>query len=513
MKWLSFFLVAIGMSLDAYCQISSQKTAIINQIQEISPDETLVIDADTLVFGPNAELMILGTLNVRSPYIVFAPSAKLKGTGRICILSPASTEGMRFPEHMSTTIDGNGNLNMNVRVEVYNRAHLILGTVEHSFLKGLTLNSNDFYAGENVALMDDGVCVELKGNRFTLGTKAILEHSSSNRMVISGNDINSVFSKKIQANASYTFSIGLKKGDYSPVILKPEKEAELFVSLISHDLQNNKASFSSKNGGVNRIWGVHADHNVRAVYTFEHNIQDETVGMSSEDLEIFQYTDSKEWLLVSTNYLGDVRHSTQTKTSMYSNVARNYFSKFGKTKNGPQSQDDYITLQSGNSVVIPILENDRGGDGRLIVEKTRVVERPANGFVEILSKGEARYQPSLGFTGSDSFVYEVVDEFGIKSKSTVYITVEGENLFILSNVVTPNGDGYNDKLVFVWEDRSLELDLTIVNRWGDRLYQSKAYDNSWDGAGLSGGTYYYILKGKRQNGDDIHQKGWVLLSK
>jgi len=65
---------------------------------------------------------------------------------------------------------------------------------------------------------------------------------------------------------------------------------------------------------------------------------------------------------------------------------------------------------------------------------------------------------------------------------------------------SPNGDGDAD----LWQIKGLDLypdaELTIVNRWGQEVYKSLAYDNTFNGIGntsgssmLPAGTYYYIL--------------------
>ncbi|MBL1411356.1 T9SS type B sorting domain-containing protein [Sphingobacterium faecale] len=511
MKWLSFFVLTMGISLNAFCQAVDKKVFILDEIREISESEALIIDSDTLIFGPNAELSVFGILEVKSSYIIFAPSARLEGTGKMLIMPPTNSDkgDMQTP----TWIDGNGNYSVNIKIEVYNPGGIELGRLTHESLDEEKSISNNFYSGANFSLMDDGICIALNGNCFTLGFDAILENSSPNRMVISGNNVNSIFSKKVRGNTIYSFSIGLKKGDYSPIVVEPEIDAELFVSVFTESGVNGSLSFPKKAGGLGRIWGVHADHNVRTSYVFEHSTGDTEGGIASEDMEIYQFSDTKEWHLTTTEYLGAEKHQTKNLASMRAGAAKNYFSKFGKVRNGPQSADDYIAVKKGQSALISILANDKGGDGKLLLEKTQIVEQPINGTVTLSSTGEAEYQPTAGFIGSDLFVYEVVDEFGLVSRSTVYIAVEGEGIFTLSNVVTPNGDGYNDKLVFVSEEQFMSLELTIVNRWGDRLYHNSSYDNSWDGAGLSGGTYYYVMKAKRHKGDVVNQKGWILLTK
>jgi gliding motility-associated-like protein len=70
-------------------------------------------------------------------------------------------------------------------------------------------------------------------------------------------------------------------------------------------------------------------------------------------------------------------------------------------------------------------------------------------------------------------------------------TVSG---LILPNVITPNNDGYNDRLVF-WDDLKLEIKyLTIYNRYGQRIFYTSSYNGEWDGADLSSGVYFYTFE-------------------
>ncbi|MBS0028708.1 gliding motility-associated C-terminal domain-containing protein [Chitinophaga sp. 22321] len=89
------------------------------------------------------------------------------------------------------------------------------------------------------------------------------------------------------------------------------------------------------------------------------------------------------------------------------------------------------------------------------------------------------------------------------------ITVTGDDILI-PNVITPNGDGKNDKFVIIGISRYPNSSLFIYNRWGNMVYQSKNYQNEWNGKDLNEGTYYYILKLNTPNGERSY-KGWIEL--
>ncbi|MBO6514919.1 MAG: gliding motility-associated C-terminal domain-containing protein [Bacteroidia bacterium] len=78
--------------------------------------------------------------------------------------------------------------------------------------------------------------------------------------------------------------------------------------------------------------------------------------------------------------------------------------------------------------------------------------------------------------------------------------VAQRNVFI-PNVFTPNGDGLNDQYcVDGYLDGCDEFELSIYNRWGERVFHSKEMSRCWDGRVLNGsgihpsGTYFYLLE-------------------
>ncbi|WP_256004745.1 T9SS type B sorting domain-containing protein [Pedobacter deserti] len=81
---------------------------------------------------------------------------------------------------------------------------------------------------------------------------------------------------------------------------------------------------------------------------------------------------------------------------------------------------------------------------------------------------------------------------------------------IIPNVFTPNGDGKNDRFEIPGIE-NYENEVTIVNRWGGTVYQSKSYRNEWQGDGLNEGTYFYVIKVRSQGAEWEVFKGYVTL--
>jgi len=66
------------------------------------------------------------------------------------------------------------------------------------------------------------------------------------------------------------------------------------------------------------------------------------------------------------------------------------------------------------------------------------------------------------------------------------------------NVITPNGDGFNDVFDLSEVVQADSCDLVILDRWGSRVYDEARYISGWDGTNAGGdplpdGTYYYLL--------------------
>ncbi len=79
----------------------------------------------------------------------------------------------------------------------------------------------------------------------------------------------------------------------------------------------------------------------------------------------------------------------------------------------------------------------------------------------------------------------------VHSSKTVYIN---KCEISIPNVITPNGDGYNDRFVISGIEKYPGSQLFILNRDGQVLYQTLNYQNDWSAQNLPDGTYFYLLK-------------------
>lgn len=105
-------------------------------------------------------------------------------------------------------------------------------------------------------------------------------------------------------------------------------------------------------------------------------------------------------------------------------------------------------------------------------------------------------------TNSNPYVFEALisgphqvegtSDKGCKQIKTIDIYVKNCDITI-PNVITPNGDLYNEKFVINGIENYEFRSLIIYNRWGKLIYQNDHYNNDWEGNSCADGTYFYLL--------------------
>ncbi|RRN78164.1 gliding motility-associated C-terminal domain-containing protein [Pseudoxanthomonas sp. SGD-10] len=98
-----------------------------------------------------------------------------------------------------------------------------------------------------------------------------------------------------------------------------------------------------------------------------------------------------------------------------------------------------------------------------------------------------------------TYTVTVTNANGCESSSSFTLEVRGDYQAVdAENFITPNGDGVNDTWVVKNIDAYPDHTLTIVDRAGRQVYQTRNYKNDWngtlEGSPLAPGTYYYILR-------------------
>ena len=119
---------------------------------------------------------------------------------------------------------------------------------------------------------------------------------------------------------------------------------------------------------------------------------------------------------------------------------------------------------------------------------------------------------------SETTVYTVVmtDEYGCEASAQATINVSYENIVIIPNAFSPNGDNTSD-LFRVSGQNIAEVEIHVRNRWGNEVYQLKTSDllQGWDGIYNSKpqeiGVYVYYVVVTFTDGKEEFFKGNLTL--
>ena len=84
--------------------------------------------------------------------------------------------------------------------------------------------------------------------------------------------------------------------------------------------------------------------------------------------------------------------------------------------------------------------------------------------------------------------------------------VSFEHVPFIPNVITPNGDQLNDYFIIEKLNLYPENYLTIYDRYGETVYVTENYQNTWDGDNLLSGVYFYYFKTRKFS---RAFKGWL----
>jgi len=103
--------------------------------------------------------------------------------------------------------------------------------------------------------------------------------------------------------------------------------------------------------------------------------------------------------------------------------------------------------------------------------------------------------------GIANYNYVEKETWAFINKYHPYLLINVGDELVIPNVFTPNGDGVND-MYFVTSKGLIDFNITIVNRWGNVVFESNDTQGGWDGTAngvkCTDGTYFYILNAKSQ---------------
>lgn len=111
-----------------------------------------------------------------------------------------------------------------------------------------------------------------------------------------------------------------------------------------------------------------------------------------------------------------------------------------------------------------------------------------------------------------------IDQYGCQNSDTIQIeSVEwicGNPFIFVPSAFTPNGDGKNDEIQ-VHSGVITALEFAIFDRWGEKIFETTDYNESWDGTyngkPLQPQVFVYYLKATCINEEIYEEKGNITL--
>ncbi|MGV6862001.1 MAG: gliding motility-associated C-terminal domain-containing protein [Putridiphycobacter sp.] len=209
------------------------------------------------------------------------------------------------------------------------------------------------------------------------------------------------------------------------------------------------------------------------------------------------YGNIQEWIYSSDSATTWV--STGQSSSSYSYAALLGYTVFGvvvKEANCPNDTTFHPII------VLPI--NVSGGPNVTITEGDSVQLAGSGGqdyfwtpsnFISDVNVADPFVWPENDMTYS----VQVTDQYGCQDTAFVLITVEPDlSKVIVPNLITPNGDGFNDLWKIQYIEAYDEAKIYVFDAYGQQLYYSSPYNNDWDatfqGKTLPDGTYFYLIE-------------------
>ena len=125
-----------------------------------------------------------------------------------------------------------------------------------------------------------------------------------------------------------------------------------------------------------------------------------------------------------------------------------------------------------------------------------------------------RYDEDTQYTFNESGTYSIllkarIDQDGSDMEPDSIKIVISDSWLEFPNAFTPNGDGLNDVFQAKRGYRSIvKFHATIINRWGQRLYEwsdpAKGWDGKYLGSDCKEGVYFVIIKAKGADGREYN---------
>ncbi len=171
-----------------------------------------------------------------------------------------------------------------------------------------------------------------------------------------------------------------------------------------------------------------------------------------------------------------------------------------------------LTVSTDNNVIL----NDGIVLTAISTDPDALITWYQNGEIVCEDCTEYTAEPSVNM----SFLVVVEDEYGCTNSDNVDVNVNDAcsfSNFEIPNIISPNGDGYNDEFEIKYEGVEEVSLLRIYNRWGEMVFETYDIDQRWDGTfkgkRTNPGVYIYYMEGRCLDNEPFTKTGNITVLK
>ncbi|MCP4120665.1 MAG: T9SS type B sorting domain-containing protein, partial [Bacteroidetes bacterium] len=155
-------------------------------------------------------------------------------------------------------------------------------------------------------------------------------------------------------------------------------------------------------------------------------------------------------------------------------------------------------------------------EGGLVGTALAVVSGGTEPFSFLWNDQDNRTYQLLDKLKFGEYTVQVVDDNGCTALASGLVE-DAANCLEMRNVITPDGDGANEEFVIKCLSSFPDNTLEIFNRWGQMVYETDNYDNTWSGTSqrekdLPEGGYFFVFRYRDEQSGDLQQlKGSITI--
>lgn len=173
-----------------------------------------------------------------------------------------------------------------------------------------------------------------------------------------------------------------------------------------------------------------------------------------------------------------------------------------------------------NVVLLPLVKAFRSTDIDCSNDQSQLSASGANSYTwspAATLSNPAILNPVAHPVATTRYIVKGTDAAGCSNYDSVLVKVDNSNKsgYLMPNAFTPNGDGFNDCYGIRYWGIIYEVEFSIFNRWGERIFFSKDPNACWDGTykGVQQdpNVFVYMIRAKTNCEESVFRKGTFVL--